>query len=58
MASVRIQVVLKNEEQERLLEFCEKNHVSISGFARMQIMGAVDHFEANPNAFKRPGDLF
>ena len=58
MASTRIQVVLKTDEQERLLEFCEKHHVSVSGFARMQIIAAIDHFEANPNEVKRKGDLF
>ncbi len=58
MASIRIQVVLKEQEQTRLLAFCEEHHVSISSFARSQIMSAIDYFEANPNEVKRKGDLF
>ncbi len=58
MASVRIQIVLKDDELARLTKFCEQNHISLSGFGRSQIMGNLDYYEANPDKVRRPGDLF
>lgn len=55
---MRIQVILKAEEKDRLEVFCNKNHISVSSFCRMQIMGAIEDYEANPRDIKRPGDLF